>query len=166
MSCVYHYHKKKKKKLYGISCQIFGLIFSFLSHRRLQVPRDVNFSQAYTINADVPQGFILGLLLSLLYINDLPDDFTYKIVTLVWSAIWFVATTRVDLWIWIWSTRHCGLGQEVACWFHCWKTYLVSFYLSNNSGTIDMKMYGFVLEEKLSWRWGYLFFFFLSGLGL
>ena len=32
-----------------------------------------------------------------------------------------VATTRIGFWNWIWSTRHCGLGQEVACWFQCWK---------------------------------------------
>ena len=44
------------------------------------MPQDVNFSQAYAINADVPQGFILGLPLPLLHINDLPDDFTYEIV--------------------------------------------------------------------------------------
>ena len=22
---------------------------------------------------------------------------------------------------WIWYTRHCGLGQQMTCWFHCWK---------------------------------------------
>ena len=30
----------------------------------------------------------------------------------MWSGIWFVATTRIGFWSWIWSTRHCGLGQE------------------------------------------------------
>ena len=39
----------------------------------------------------------------------------------VWSGIWSVATTRIGFWTWIWSTRHYGLGQEVACWFQCWK---------------------------------------------
>ena len=32
----------------------------------------------------------------------------------VWSGIWSVTTTRVGFWTWIWSMRHCGLGQEVA----------------------------------------------------
>ena len=29
--------------------------------------------------------------------------------------------TRVGFWTWIWSTRHCELGQNVAFWFQCWK---------------------------------------------
>ena len=29
------------------------------------------------------------------------------------SDLWF--------WTWIWPTRHCVLGQELACWFQCWK---------------------------------------------
>ena len=66
----------------------------------------------------------------------------------MWSGIWSVATTWIGFWTWIWSTRHCGLGQEVACWFWCWKTQLVSFDQSNNTGAIDVKMDVSVLEEK------------------
>ena len=58
---------------YGISGQIFGLISSFLSIRRLRVVLDGKSSQEYPFIAGVPQGSILGPTL-LLYINDLPDD--------------------------------------------------------------------------------------------
>ena len=57
-----------------ISGQIFGLISSFLSKRQLRVIRDGKSSQEYPVNAGVPQGSILGHTLSLLYINELPDD--------------------------------------------------------------------------------------------
>ena len=43
-----------KLKSHGISGQIFGLISSFLSNRRLQVVLDGKSSQEYPVNAGVP----------------------------------------------------------------------------------------------------------------
>ena len=47
--------------------------------------------------------------------------------------------------------RHCGLGQEVTCWFQWWKK-PNWFDWSNNTGAIDVKMDGSVLEEKSSFK--------------
>ena len=65
------------------------------------------------------------------------------------NETWFVTTTRVGFWTWIWLMRYCELGPEVPCFFFSTgKTQHVSFDRSDNSGNIDMKMNGSILEKK------------------
>ena len=68
---VWHADLLHKLKSYGISGQIFGLISSFLSNRRLRVVLNGKFSQEYPVSARVPQGSIFSPTLFLLYIDDL-----------------------------------------------------------------------------------------------
>ena len=75
---VWHAGLLHKLKSYGILGQIFGLISSFRSNRRLQVAVDGKSSQEYPVNAGVPQGsipqsFVLSTTPFLLYINNIPD---------------------------------------------------------------------------------------------
>ena len=64
---VWHAGFLHKLKSYGISGQLYGLISSFLSNRRLQVVQDGKSSQEYPVNAGVPQGSILSPTLFILY---------------------------------------------------------------------------------------------------
>ena len=71
---VWHTGILHELKSYGISGQIFGLTSSFLNNRQLRLVVDEKSLQEYPVNAGVSQGSIPGLTLSLLYINDPPDD--------------------------------------------------------------------------------------------
>ena len=144
-------------KSYVISGHIFGLIPSFLSNRWLRVVVDGKSSKEYPVDVGVPQGSILVPKLFLLYINDLPDDVICNIVIYTDdSTLHSKCDQASDLWqqLELASQLESDLRDTVS-WGRKWladfnagKTQLISFDQSNNTGAIDVKMDGSVLEEK------------------
>ena len=136
----------QKRKSYGISGQIFGLISSFLSNRRLRVVLNGKSSKEYPVNAGAPQGSILGPTIFLLYINDLPDDVICDIaiyaddtnlyskchqVSDLWQQLEFASQLESDL------RDTVNWGKKWLVDFNAGKTQLVCFHRSNNTSSIN-----------------------------
>ena len=71
---VWHEGLLFKLKHLGLSGEYYGLIKSFLRNRHQRVVLNGQSSKWSSIKAGVPQGSILGPLLFLVYINDLPNE--------------------------------------------------------------------------------------------
>ena len=96
---VWHAGLLHELKSYGISGQVFDLISSFLSNRRLRVVLDGKSLQEYLDNAGVSQGTIFGPTLFLLYINDLPGDVICDIAIYVDDTTLYCKCDQLsDLW--------------------------------------------------------------------
>ena len=133
---VWHTGLLHKLKSYGMSGQMFSLISSFLSNRRLRVVLDGKSSQEYPVNAGVPQGSVLGPTLFLLYINDLPDDIIYDIAIYAdGTTLYSKCNWASDLWqqLELASELESDLrdtvdwGQKWLVDFNAGKTQMVSF---------------------------------------
>ena len=140
----------KLNKSYRISGQVFDLISSILSNRRLQVVLDEKSPQEYPVNVGVPQGYILGPTCFLLSSNDLPDDVICNIAIYADDA---TLHSKCDQ-----ASDLCDL-EDTLDWGRIWlvdfnagKSQLVSFDQSNNTGATDVKLDGSVPEEKLSFE--------------
>ena len=102
----------------------------------------------------------LGPTLLLLYINDLPDDVICHIAIYADdSTLYSKCDQASDLWQLELTSEHesdlrdtVNQGRKWLVDFNAGKTKLVSFDQSNNTGAIDVKMDGSILEEKSSFK--------------
>ena len=69
-----------KLKAHGIGNDVINWIEEWLTHRRQRVIVDGEISNRKCVLSGVPQGSVLGPILFLIYINDLEDDISSKVL--------------------------------------------------------------------------------------
>ena len=99
---LWHHGLHYKLRQNGISGELLNILTDFLDNRTQRVILNGQYSSWAKVEAGVPQGSILGLLLFLIYINDLSDNlaWTPKLFadnTSLFSVVKNVDASNIDL---------------------------------------------------------------------
>ena len=115
-----------KLEAYGIDGSLLSWISSFLMGRTQKVSVNGSLSSSKPVLSGIPQGSVLGPLLFVIYINDLPDK-------LCSSSLMFADDTKVFREICSENDLEC-LQRDLACLEKWSDTWLLKFHLSNGVG--------------------------------
>ena len=114
------------KLLYKLSCfvvkgTILNWIQSFLIGRIQTVVLDRESSKEVTVTSGVPQGSVLGLLLFLLYINDLPDNIQSQVRLFAdGTAVYLTVSNMKDNQVLQSDLSLFSIGRELVIWSLTW----------------------------------------------
>ena len=115
---VWHDSLTFKLKTYGIEGELLSLLENYLQNPEQRVVLNGQTSAWRKIYSGVPQGSVLGPLLFLIYINDLPDELTsickiFADDTSLFSKVLNINESANDL--------NFGL-EKISQWAYQWKT--------------------------------------------
>ena len=147
-----------KIKIFGIGGKLLSLIYSYLNNRKQGVKIEDCSSTLKEVTSGVPQGSILGPLLFLLFINDLPetmndtDSFGYaddfKAILLNQTSL-DTATLKIEKWLHenkmqpnIKKSTLLGIKGDL-------KASLLNKNLSSVNSQRDL---GLIVSNKLTWN--------------
>jgi hypothetical protein len=161
-------HKRliHKLKSYGITGKTLDIITDFLSSRTFRVRVGDTLSDVFKVTSGVPQGSVLGPLLFLIFINDIPNgiksflllfaddlklivnanlkDVTQKDLDLLseWQKKWLLSFNTTDSKCKVLSISKSGTRENIN------KYYLNDGLLPNVAGEKDL---GVNIESNLGW---------------
>lgn len=147
----------QKLERYGIEHSALKYIISYLHQRKQQVQWRGQRSQWKGLTTGVPQGSVLGPVLFLLYINDLPQNVPSQSICLYADDTSFINRSR-DLGELKLLTD--SVLQKAQNWFdtnelklNTDKTKILTFHTksANDASHQTMKFLGVVLSETLAW---------------
>lgn len=143
-----------KLEFYGIKNKEIKIIKSYLTNRKQYVSVAGKTSTLRDVKTGVPQGSVLGPLLFLISINDLPKN--VAVDTILYADDTTLLVTHKDLTILNWLTKEAT--NSTTNWFsanrlkcNLEKTQNILLSLSQNSDNC-VKLLGFHIDSKLSWR--------------
>ena len=144
-----------KLEYYGIRGTSLSLFKSYLTNRKQIVTNNNNNSKLMAINCGVPQGSILGPILFLIYINDLPFSLKHCQAVLFADDTTLInkAPTPNDL-----EHRETVSLDHAESWFHTnklkvntTKTQIITF-APRSDGNNFAKLLGVYLDPALNWK--------------